>query len=216
MITLKFSDRDEWLFARKGRVTGTRLNDLIVRRGTEKKIGFWQILAERLSTDPEGAAFGYETPMERGTRLEPSCVEKFVAETKKRLSPDLVIWARDENESIAISPDRVLLDERAALECKCLSSAHHIAAATKKFYWRRPDFECVPSEYEEQIVQYFCVNDELERVYMGFYDPRIVFKPFFYLTIERKDVQDKVDEYLSLERKEVKEIDEITNFFSMP
>jgi hypothetical protein len=35
----------EWMQARLGRVTGTRASDLVVKRGTGKKKGFWEIIA---------------------------------------------------------------------------------------------------------------------------------------------------------------------------
>ena len=52
--------------AREGKITGSRLKDIIVKRGTGKKIGFYSLIAEKLGIPAEEG----ETPMERGSRLE--------------------------------------------------------------------------------------------------------------------------------------------------
>ena len=200
MKTLKFDDRDSWMFARRGKITGSRLKDIVVKRGTGKKIGYYELIAERLATEPEGN----ETAMDRGTRLEPGALERFVKETKKEVDTSLIIWTRDDNESIAISPDGVISDTE-VVEAKCLSSARHIEAFLTQE---------VPSEYEMQVYQYFIVNDTLTTLYLAFYDPRLPCRDFFYLTISRKDVQAQVDEYLEYQRKTLEEVNEIVNRLS--
>ena len=40
---------EEWLEWRKGKITGSRLNDIIVKRGTGRKLGFYEVIAERLA-----------------------------------------------------------------------------------------------------------------------------------------------------------------------
>lgn len=202
MIIQKFNNREEWLDARLGKVTGTRLKDLIVKRGTAKKKGFYEIIAERIALPASD-----ENVMDRGTRLEEEAIKKFEKATKKKVNTDLVIFSRDDNKDIAISPDGYIEKKgkvTEAVECKCLSSASHIEAYLTKQ---------VPNEYEGQKVQYFVVNDDLEVLYFCFYDPRMP-KDFFYLTVLRTDVQVQVDEYLELEREILKEIirieDELT------
>lgn len=209
MKTLTFESRDEWLAARRGKITGTRLKDIIVKRGTEKKIGFFEILAERLSTDPYGESM-IETPMERGTRLEPEALARFEEDQKLEIDKSLVMWIRDDNDKIAISPDG-FIGESIGVESKCLSSARHIEAYVKKFIWNRSDWEAVPTEYKEQIMQYFIVNDKLETMYMVFHDPRVTAKDYFFLTIERTDVQSEIEGYLLEEINAITEIDEIIN-----
>lgn len=210
MKTLKFEDRESWLDARRGKITGSRLKDIIVKRGTGKKIGFYELIAERLATKADD-----ENPMDRGTRLESEAIEKFKEQTGKEVNTDLVIWTRDEDENIAISPDgfightlvhskkktsEYVIDE--AVEAKCLASARHLEA------WLTKE---VPSEYEEQKIQYFVVNDKLETLYFVFYDPRIPSKDFFVLPFKRADVQDKIDEYLTYQKMILEEVNEIVN-----
>ena len=85
------------------------------------------------------------------------------------------------------------------VEAKCLSSASHIEAyITQK----------VPSEYVEQTIQPFIVNDSLQTLYMVFYDPRIPAKDFFFLTIKREDYETEIVEYLKYQQEELKLVDD--------
>lgn len=168
----KFDDREAWLEARLGKVTGTRLKDLINKRATKPKKGFYEIIAERVAIPT-----GDESMMDRGIRLEDVAIELFTEKTGKKINNDLVLWERDDNSYIAISPDGTVIDEAAAVEVKCLNSASHIEAFLTKE---------IPSEFEYQILQYFCVNDALQTLYFIFYDPRTPIE-IFWIPVERKD-----------------------------
>lgn len=200
MKTIKFDDRDEWLEARKTRITGSRLKDIVVLRGNEKKVGFWELLAERLCIE-DGQD---ENPMQRGTDLEAEAIRAFTEHEGKEVNTDLVIWTRDDNESIAISPDGYV-GETEAVEVKCLASARHLEAYfTKK----------VPKDYWFQVLQYFIVNEELEVLHFVMYDPRIPQKPYFKISIDRGDVQEEVEQYLEYQRKVIDEVNELANQLS--
>ena len=201
MKTLKFNTKDEWLLARKGKITGSRLKDLIVKRGTGKKKGYYELIAERIAVEPTD-----ENPMERGNRLESEAVARFTKETGKEVDTSLIMWTKDENENIAISPDGII-GENEAVEVKCLSSASHIEAFLTNE---------IPSEYKDQVVQYFIVNDELTTLYSVFYDPRILVKDYFVIETNRDAVQKEIDEYTEYEMTTLAEIEQIvlklTNF----
>lgn len=182
----------EWLDARLGRVTGTRLKDLVSKTGA-KKIGFYEIIAERIAIPASD-----EMAMDRGHRLEDEALQRFAKETKKKVKNELVIWSREDDDNIAISPDGTI-GERGACEAKCLSSARHLEAYLTKQ---------IPSEFEYQKLQYFIVNEKLDTLYFCFYDPRLPID-FFYITVTRKEVQEDVDVYLELERKALAEIAQI-------
>lgn len=189
---------DEWLAWRKGKITGSRLGDIIVKRGTGRKIGFYEILAERLAvvTDSDN-----ENAMERGHELEQKAVDEFEAITGYKVNTDCGVWVSDENEQIAISPDGEI-DENLAVEVKCLSSAKHLQA----FFEQE-----IPSEYEAQVAQYFIVNEKLENLFFVFYDPRIPAKPLHYIVVDRLSWQDKIEDYKNQEIQSLKEIDERIN-----
>lgn len=200
MKTQQFDNREDWLNARRGKITGSRLKDLIVKRGTGKKIGFYELIAERLGIPADG-----ENPMDRGTRLEEEAIAQFVKETGKKVNTDLVIWSKDDNEAIAISPDGYIEKKKKieeAVEVKCLSSARHIEALLTGE---------IPTEYQEQKIQYFVVNDDLKTLYFIFYDPRLLAKPYFVIEIKREDVEDEIKFHLDYQRLILDEVDEIVN-----
>lgn len=195
MIVKKYETEEEWLEDRRGKITGTRLKDLIVKKGPGKKIGYYELIAERVAVPASD-----ESAMDRGKRIEDEAIERFIKETGKNVENDLVIWHRDDDENIAISPDGYI-GETEAVEVKCLSSAKHIEA------WLTKE---IPSDYEYQVLQYFIVNDKLQTLYFTFYDPRMP-KDFFFFEVTREKVQEQVTEYLELERKVLEEIAEIEN-----
>lgn len=192
-----FETKEDWLIARRGKITGSSLKDIIVKRGTGKKIGFYKLIAERLAI-PDGTE---ESAMDRGTRLELEALSRFEKETGKKVDNSLVIWSRDDNQSIAISPDGVI-SEMEAVEVKCLASERHIQALLENK---------VPEDYWEQVLQYFAVNDKLQTLYFAMYDPRLYKKDFFYFTITREQVQEEVDFILDYQKQVLAEVEQITN-----
>lgn len=190
---IKFSTTEEWLEARRGKITGTRLKDLILKRSTKPKIGFYELIAERVAIPANE-----ENVMDRGHRLEEFALDRFALETGKKVNKELVMICRDDDENIAYSPDG-FIGKTEDVEVKCLSSARHIEAFLTQE---------IPGEYVEQIIQGFIVNDKLKTRYLVFYDPRMP-KDFFYLTIKREDMQEQIDEYLELERQVLRQVAEI-------
>lgn len=200
MLTKYFDSREAWEEARLGRITGSKLKDLITKRGDGKKKGYYQLIADRLAIPQDG-----ENVMDRGHRLEVEAIEEFTKATGKEVETSLVMWMRDDNDNIAISPDGFIGDKEAA-EVKCLNSASHIEALLTN---------SVPKEYEDQVIQYFVVNDKLEKLYFIFYDPRLIIKQkFFYLEITRESVQTKVEEYIKLEHDLLAEVAAIVESLS--
>jgi len=192
----KFEDQESWLEARKCKITGSRLKDIITLRGNGKKIGYYELIAERLALPANG-----ENPMDRGYRLEDEAIERFTKETGKKVDASLVLWEREDNQNIAVSPDGVI-GETEAVEVKCLCSARHIEALLTNQ---------VPSEYDFQVLQYFIVNEKLEKLYFIFYDPRLSVKDFFFIEINRAVLQAQIDNYLKFQKETLEEINEIVN-----
>lgn len=193
MIIQKFNTEQEWLDARRGKITGTRLGSLLSKRDKKPLKDYYKLIAERVAVPWDG-----ENHMDRGKRIEVEAIERFEKETKKEVCKDLVMWCRDDNEYIAVSPDGYI-GKTEAVECKCLSSANHIKAYLTKL---------IPDEYEEQVLQYFIVNDSLKTLYFLFYDPRMP-KDFFYLTFTRDGLKEKVAEYLEMEKNVLLDIAKI-------
>ena len=180
----------EWLEARKGKITGSKLKDIVVLRGTGKKIGFYQLMADRLAIEEER-----EDPMERGHRLEPEAIEAFEKEIGKTTT-EVGLCVSDENPNIAVSYDR-LLGKTESVEAKCLGTAKHLQAY----------FEQDWSEFKFQIYQGFIVNDKLKKQYLVFFDPRVTAKPLHWIEINRKDVEKEIETYKEYQIETLKEID---------
>lgn len=199
MKVSKYESREAWFEARRGKITGSSLKDIVTLRGTGKKIGYYELIAARLASPADN-----EDPMERGTRLEPEAIalyEKQCDLPEGALDTSLVLWQRDDNDSIALSPDAFIGNTK-AFEVKCLSSARHIEALLTQE---------IPDEYQWQKLQYFIVNDELEELTFLFYDPRLAVKQLHTITIKRADVQEDVDKYLAYQKATLQEIDDIVN-----
>lgn len=210
-----YPNRDEWMFARRGKITGSRLAKMYSKRDPEKKLnGFYELIAERLGVPPDDD----ENAMERGSRLESEAIDRFEQESGKKVARDesgaieKILWMRDDEENIAISPDGVI-SPMEACEAKCLKSSLHIKAFLTKQ---------IPEEYREQAVQYFVVNDVLQVLHFIFYDPRFaMFRDpetqkknsldFFVIDISREAVQPEVEKYLPYERKMIAEVKQIVN-----
>lgn len=203
MKILNYEERkEEWLAGRRGRITGSRLKDIIVKRGDGKKIGFYELIAERLGLPADD-----EDPMERGNRLEPEALERLEKATGKKFSTGKVLWTKDGNENIAVSPDGWIEAKviTVAAEIKCLGSARHIEAViTNK----------VPKDYHYQTLQYFIVNEKLETLYFCFYDPRLKYKDFHIIEVNRAEVQEEVKALIEYQEATLKEIEEITDRLS--
>lgn len=196
MKIIIFKDHQSWLAARRGKITGSKTGDVITKRGTGFKIGVYQLIAERLGIPPDD-----ENPMERGHRLEPEAVARFQKETGKKMDTSLVMWVREDDESIGYSPD-AFKGVTEAVEVKCLASRIHIEAFCT---------QQVPDEHKDQVIQAFVVNDKLRILYFVLYDPRVEAKDFFYLTVKRADVQEDVSRYLIEEARVLQYVRDMVN-----
>ena len=173
-------------------------------QNTPRKIGFYKLIAELLAT-PDG----YLDPMERGSALESEAVALFAKLNQKEVITDQVIWTRDDNENVAISPDGYMEDGfviSEAVEIKCLSSERHLQAIIENK---------LPEEYEFQVLQYFIVNDDLETLYFFMYDPRLPdtcdYKCF---KVTRAEKQEEVDLYLAQQKKLLEQVEKYINQFT--
>lgn len=196
---ISFATEEEWMESRAGKITGTRAGNLVMKRGVGYKMGFWEMLAERVAIPPTS-----ENVMDRGKRLEKIAIDRFVEKTKKKVNTDLVIMCRSDYPDIAYSPDG-FIGATEDVEVKCLSSARHLET-----YFLKE----IPSEYYDQIMQGFVVNDSLKKRYMVFYDPRCPVD-MFYLEILRTNYKEEIKEMLKTQisiLEEVKKLEEIITF----
>jgi len=198
----KFESEEEWLEDRLTKITGSRLKDIVVLRGTNEKVGFWQLVSERLSSPRDKG----EKVMERGHNLEIEAINICSKELEKEFITDLVMWERSDNPSIAVSPDAYTKDLKEACEVKCLNSAEHIKCYYEK-HW--------PEEYKFQFYQYFIVNDYLEKLHVILYDPSVIEKcQYIRFEIKRKDIEKEIEKYKEYQIDKLNKVSEIVNSIS--
>lgn len=203
MIIQTFDNDREWLEARRGKITGSRLKKLVVKRGTEKKTEFYEMIAERISKPLADGEIKL-SPLDHGHAYEAEAISRFEQRTGKEVDRTKCIWSREDNPNIAISPDGVVIgtDNTEAVEAKCLSEANHLKAYLTKE---------IPEEFEEQKLQYFIVNDKLQKLTFCFLNPRLMAADFFTIEFTRADVLAEIEEKLIFERQTLAEIDSIVD-----
>lgn len=192
---------DEWYEARKGKITGSKLHDIVVKRGTGKKMGFYELLADRLAV-PKTVD---ETDIERGIRLEEEALQKLSA-VLDRPFKKAGLCVSDDNPNIAYSPDGLIEDVdtpekfEATVEMKCPDAPRYLKSLIEQE---------IPSEYREQMIQSFIVNTDQKYHIFAFYNPLVTVKPIFYIRTNREDVKEEIDALKAYQIKELEEIDQL-------
>lgn len=195
MLVTKFTNHDEWLAARSGKITGSKLKDILTKRGNSVKIGVYQLAADKLGIQ-DGSVDGRD----RGHELEVEAIEALSKETGIDFQTDLVMWHDEQNPNIAYSPDGYTEDNTVTAEAKCLSSAHHIQITVENR---------ILNEHYDQMIQSFIVNDKQQTHYYVSYDPRVTSHPVTIIKTEREDVEGVVEAYRASEQAVLGRVDEI-------
>ena len=117
--------------------------------------------------------------MERGIRIEPDGIAEFEFLTGKTVEK-VGFCEDDDNPTIAQSPDGYIKDtnDTEAIELKSMGGKNHIKL------WLTDE---VPDEYKWQVVQYFVVNDKLQKLYFVGYNPQIPVHPLHIIEVERNE-----------------------------
>ena len=147
----------------KAMLTEDELNELYANVQINDSI--YKLIAQRIAKpiNPNdyadrlnGATY---SAMLRGQILEEEARDLISEKLNKQIIPGRV-WQSEENEYMICSPDGEFEDETEAVEIKCLDSWKVV----KAYYEKHP-----PSEYKQQILQYFVVNDKLKKLYFCIY-----------------------------------------------
>lgn len=129
------------------------------------------------------------TAASRGEVLEDEALEAISKRLGKEITPGRV-WQSDVNPEIICSPDgEIEVDGqiKEAVEIKCLYSP----LIVKAYYENR-----YPLEFDAQVIQYFLVNEQLEKLYVCLYSDVFAAVPAMELQIfevARSEVQDEID-----------------------
>lgn len=195
MQVIKFDTHEEWLSKRDCKITGSKLKDIVVKRGNERKIGFYKLIAERLGY-PDDSIDG----IDRGHELEAEAIAALSSLVDIDFETDLVMWQSDENPNMAYSPDGYTRDLTITAEAKCLGSARHIKIIVENK---------IPNDYVEQMIQSFIVNEKQQTHYFVSYDPRITAKPAHYIVTHRADVVDQIESLRQYQKQVLADVDSI-------
>lgn len=173
-------------------LTEDELNELYANVQINDSI--YKLIAQRIAkpinpndyTLPEGATY---SAMLRGQILEEEARELISEKLGKQIIPGRV-WQSDVNEYMICSPDGEIVDDTGkvseAVEIKCLDSWKVV----KAYYEKHP-----PLDYEAQIIQYFLVNENLQKLYFCIYsdvftNPELGLQIF---ELKREDYQEKIE-----------------------
>lgn len=222
-------DREAWLDERRQRITGTKFSTVrplkVKRNGTNTPQGFWDLLAEYVAVAPADVK-----PMDRGHDLENVAIGEATAKlgiSSYAVNTDPGMWISDKDDKVAVSPDGAENAEKItfAFECKCLNSGKHLMhiihdivakhANDGEYMAKLPDWLLdalppmtdtydpllsVPPEYQSQAMQYFTVNEDLQKLYFILYDDRMSIDDFvcYIIEIDRTDVEDRAKEQMEI------------------
>lgn len=178
----------------KAMLTEDELNELYANVQINDSI--YKLIAQRIAKPinpndyadriPEGATY---SAMLRGQILEDEARELISEKLGKKIIPGRV-WQSDVNEYMICSPDGEIVDDTGkvseAVEIKCLDSWKVV----KAYYEKHP-----PLDYEAQIIQYFLVNENLQKLYFCIYSD-VFTNPDLGLQIfelKREDYREKIE-----------------------
>lgn len=195
MQVLKFESTEQWLAEREARITGSKANKLYSKKDGKTRLeGFYETAAARFIIKSADGS-----PMQMGHTNEPIALELFTQKTGIVLNHDKVMWVADNNPYIAVSPDgqgeEVDGKITVAGECKSLSPAKHLRAFVEKK---------IPDDYDEQIDQYFIVNEHLETLYFIMYQPMLPCA-FIYFTIHRGERLESIAAQTAMQNRALEE-----------
>lgn len=211
----------EWLDARRGKVMGSKVKGVRrqARNNDKRYQTFWDIIAEKMSIAPDG-----ENPMDRGHRVEPDALAAAGQILGVEFDTEPGMWISDIDDDIGVSPDGAEMVEEGQLptfgaEVKSLSSGNHLRFIYEdRVAKKEPDYNpinSVPNEekhyFRDQVIQYFVVNEKLEKMYFILYDDRIVVDHLvtYIIEVKRSDVAHLIEDNLNMQFEALLQINKI-------
>lgn len=178
----------EWLQAKKGLITGTRIEQAFKQSDALKN----KLLAERMATFIEQDQTSKD--MDRGNALEPIACREYEKETGYKVE-HVGLVLHPHREDIGLSPDGIIDGGRKAVEFKCPKPETHIE------YMRG---EKAPKKYLFQLLGYFLTLHDLESIDFVSFDELNEVKPLHIMTLT-------LDDLLNVEYLKGKKVGSIDN-----
>lgn len=189
---------EEWLKLRLGKVTGTRIKEVMAK----DNLGLVdEIIAELVS---EQAEEGYvNASMQRGTDYEPLARDQYEKQTGVKVD-EFGFLIHKNYEWLGMSPDGLVKNESGVythgIEIKCPNTATHVR------YIRQNQ---VPNEYKYQVKAMFLINENLKTHDFISYDNRFSVKPLHVARTTREEI---AEELLVIEEALVKFWDKVMKY----
>lgn len=172
----------EWHDMRRCKVTGSKLDDVMGTALARLQL-ISELIAEEATEQTKISRVTEE--MERGTAEEIFAVKAFEARTKKKVDR-VGLCLSDDYDWLAVSPDGLIKDKDGkyteAVEVKSPDSktaifyrlANMIPLEETGLTKSKHPFLGVPENYKWQVVQYFVVNKDLQKLHFVVYDARFI------------------------------------------
>lgn len=178
-----------------------------LKLATEPKKHYYELIADRVArpitpNDYRDRLNGQMfSMMARGHILEPEALALFNETYKTDFKGGDSVWEREDNPNIYISPDGYLEKDgkiTEAIEIKCLSNEETIKAYLTNSY---------PKEYEPQVIKYFVVNEDLEKLHFVMYTDTIPNLELQVFEITREQIASRIVEARAFEDQLMKMVE---------
>lgn len=166
---------EEWHYLKTAKIGGTRAKSVQVKKSITEAVIFDEIMSERNTFFNYEEVFTSEA-MQRGIDLEPLAIEEVTKETGVIFKDAGWIGRNDYHGH---SPDGISTCEKIGLEIKCPSAKVHNS------YVRDNK---LPLEYVWQIVNFFAMDESIERLYFASFNPDYLLMPLFLLEVTRESI----------------------------
>ena len=147
---------DEWKEVRKGKITWTRLKQVVSKTKSTRDNLIYELIGECIAPVPESFK---SSSMERWNICEVAL---------KEICPEMQsVWFIEKNDWIGLSPDGVVIENWEIVhwyEIKCPEVKTFVKYCIE--WW-------IPDEYFYQVIHYFIVVDTLRTLDLCFYNPEI-------------------------------------------
>jgi len=192
----------EWHEARRCSVTGTKLQAVMGTPEAQTTL-IAELIAEKGTELTK--EFKQSAEMERGSAEEDFAVRKY-EQRNEVIVEKIGMCVHKEWDWVKLSPDGLIKNKKGkyteAVEIKCPDSKKLILTKIKNMVDPEETglmgarglkagapFLGIPSEYKWQVVHYFVVNPDLERLHFVTYDERFIDEEtkLYTVTVERED-----------------------------
>lgn len=185
----------EWQKARLGMITGTDM-DVVVEGSKSAKVKLACELVAEEATE-QSKQFKQTAEMERGTAEEVFARKEFEKQSGKKIT-ELGFCISDKHNFVGCSGDGWIGKNKVFTGASEFKSPD---SSTKVFYQAVHElgldvakadqtFLGIPNKYKWQVINYFFVNENLDELYFGVWDPRFIAdkNKLYIVTVKREQI----------------------------